>query len=109
MSAAALTSNSLPGTTVAKGVGTSMLPNSGAGTLFIVVPTKWEDLAAGQPVVYKDPTGKQIMHRLVRLEGDHWLVKGDNNELIDSTTVTRANLVGVAVGTYYPDAPPGKP
>ncbi len=77
--------------------------------MFIVVPTRWEDLAVGQPVVYKDPTGKQIMHRLVRLEGDHWLVKGDNNEMIDDTTVTRENLVGVVAGTYHAVAPEEKP
>ncbi len=109
-SATTISQRSLPaGTVVATGIGTSMLPGSGAGTLFVIVPTKWEDLAVGDPVVYKDPAGRQIMHRLVRLDGDRWLVKGDNNDMIDASTVTRENFVGVVVGTYFPDASAGNP
>jgi len=92
-----------------QGVGTSMLPNMGTGTIFNVAPTKWEDLAEGDPVVYRNASGKQIMHRLVRLEGDHWIVKGDNNELIDNSVVTRENLVGVVVGVFYSNPPADNP
>jgi hypothetical protein len=92
----------LPGSFLLRGVGTSMQPIIGEGTIIVVVPTKWEDLKTDDIVVYKTPVGRLVAHRLVRLDGDHWIIKGDNNNEIDPYTVTRDNLLGVAVNYFYP-------
>jgi signal peptidase I len=92
----------LPGSMLLRGVGVSMQPIIGEGTIIVVEPTKWEDLKEADIVVYRTPVGKLVAHRLIRLEGDHWIIKGDNNDIIDPYTVTRENLVGVAVNYFYP-------
>jgi signal peptidase I len=92
----------LPGSFLLRGVGPSMEPIIGNGTIIVVMPTKWEDLREDDIVVYRTPSGKLVAHRLVRLEGDQWIIKGDNNDEIDPYTVTRDNLLGVAVNYFYP-------
>ena len=84
-----------PDAVLVHAAGTSMLPFAGPNDVFIVVPTKWEDLTHSEVVVYKDSKGRLIAHRLIRPEGDGWIVKGDNNTDIDAELVTRDNLVGV--------------
>jgi hypothetical protein len=99
----------MPGSFVVRGSGESMLPTTGENTLFVVVPTKWEDLVADDHVIYKDPNGRMIAHRLVRLEGDHWIVKGDNNSEIDPWVMTRDNYVGVISSSFFPPATDSNP
>jgi len=102
MAGATASQRGLPGSFLLRGVGVSMQPIIGEGTIIVVVPTKWEDLKESDIVVYKTPVGKLVAHRLIRLEGDHWIIKGDNNSIIDPYTVTRDNLLGVAVNYFYP-------
>jgi len=92
----------MPGSFVVRGSGESMLPTTGEATLFVVTPTKWEDLEVDDHVIYKDPNGRMIAHRLVQLDGDHWIVKGDNNSEIDPWVMTRDNYVGVIAGNFFP-------
>ena len=102
MASANVSRMGMPGSFVLRGVGISMLPIIGDGTIIVVVPTKWEDLKESDIVVYRTPAGKLVAHRLVSLEGDHWIIKGDNNDLVDPYTVTRENLLGVAINYFYP-------
>jgi len=102
MAGATASQHGLPGSFLLRGVGISMQPIIGDGTIIVVAPTQWEDLKASDIVVYATPAGKLVAHRLVRLEGDHWIIKGDNNDMIDPYTVTRENLRGVAVNYFYP-------
>jgi hypothetical protein len=102
MASADVSRMGIPGSFVLRGVGISMLPIIGDGTLVVVVPTKWEDLKEFDIVVYRTPAGKLVAHRLISLEGDHWIIKGDNNDLVDPYVVTRDNLLGVAINYFYP-------
>jgi len=101
----AISQSGFPGSFQLRAVGTSMEPTIGTGTIIVVAPTKWEDLKASDVVVYKTPSGRLVAHRLLYLEGDHWIIKGDNNDDVDPYTVTRENLLGVAVNYFYPSGP----
>lgn len=87
-----------PGTILARSHGTSMEPQYHSGWIFLIAPTKWEDLRVGYVVAYRNSRHELIVHRLTHDYGDSWLIQGDNNPNPDAEVVTPQNLVGVVYG-----------
>ncbi len=102
LSTAALGQSGQPGSILAKSIGTSMEPVYRAGTLFLIQPTKWEDLKTGDVIAYRNPSGQIIVHRLIHSYGNRWLAQGDNNLAPDQAMVTPQNLVGVVETSFLP-------
>jgi len=63
------------------GVGTSMYPTIHPGD-YLLIDTTPEDLKIGEIVVYYR-NGELIGHRIIRIYGDTYILKGDNNPVID--------------------------
>lgn len=102
LSAAAQTEANETGMMVVKSFGVSMLPTYREGTIFLVAPTKWEDLKTGDVVAYRNSAGTIMVHRLIHDYGHSWLVQGDNNAEADREVVTPENLVGVMYTSFLP-------
>lgn len=46
-------------------------------------------------------------HRLIQKQGDAWIVKGDNNEIVDGSWVTKDNYLAQSTGKWaYMVTPP---
>ena len=88
------------GRTAGQGGGVSMAPLYGENTVLVIQPIAFEDLEPGMIVAYRGPDGVQIVHKLLRREGDSWVAIGINNETIDRMRVTRENLIGVVYGIF---------
>ena len=75
--------------------GTSMNPRFHAGDL-VIVRSPGPNVRVGDIVAYKNAQlgGQVVMHRIIRIAGDRYVFKGDNNTFIDSYHPTRSELVG---------------
>jgi signal peptidase I len=63
--------------------GTSMEPSLNAGDLALVRPA--DDVRRGDVVLYEsDNLRAHVLHRIVRVDGDRFVLKGDNNDFLDS-------------------------
>ena len=74
--------------------GVSMLPAIEGGDLAFTMPCSVGNVAPGTVVVYRDYSGKYIIHRVVEASNGYLIVKGDNNPWPDYQHVTARNLVG---------------
>lgn len=73
--------------------GTSMLPRLHADGL--VVTQAADDYRVGDVVAYHNrDLGAVVLHRIVAIDGDRYVFKGDNNDFLDSYHPTRSELVG---------------
>ena len=73
--------------------GTSMEPSFHAGDLALVRPA--EAYSPGQVVAYRSrDLGATVLHRIVELEGDRYIVKGDNNDHLDSEHPRNDDILG---------------
>ena len=74
--------------------GISMEPNFHFGDLVIVSPSS--NYNVGDVVVYqnKDLGGKNVFHRIIKLDLDHYVLKGDNNSWIDAYQPTMEEVTG---------------
>jgi signal peptidase I len=74
--------------------GTSMLPNFHTGDLVLL--RKESSYHVGEVAGYRDMQagGATIMHRIVAIEGGHYVFKGDNNAWTDSYEPTESQIVG---------------
>ncbi len=74
-------------------VGSSMEPSLTRGDLVLVRPqARYEP---GDVVLYEDPQlGSKVMHRIARVDGDRYVLKGDNNDYLDSAQPTADQVVG---------------
>ena len=73
--------------------GNSMEPNFHIGDLVIVRPMPFYNI--GDQVVYQNPIlGSGVFHRIIDLEFDRYILKGDNNAWIDSYQPTRDEVIG---------------
>ena len=74
-------------------VGSSMEPKLGADDLVLVRPqARYE---AGDVVLYDDPQLRsKVLHRIVRVDDERYVLKGDNNDYLDSTQPTAEQIVG---------------
>lgn len=88
--------------------GISMLPRFHAGDL--VVLRKEPSYHVGEVAAYHNgQLGVVVMHRIVAIEGRHYVFKGDNNSFFDSFHPVRSQIVGAEwlhvpwVGTLLKD------
>jgi signal peptidase I len=73
--------------------GTSMEPNFHTGDLAIIKPVN--DYNVGDVVAYRShQLNTVVMHRIVKIDGLHYVFKGDHNSWKDPEHPTRADLVG---------------
>lgn len=88
--------------------GASMLPNFHTGDLVIV--RKESSYHLGEVAAYHNgDLHTVVMHRIVAVNGNHFVFKGDNNNFIDTFQPTQAQMVGAewlhlpGVGHYVQD------
>jgi len=74
-------------------VGTSMEPMLHRGDLAVI--REESTYRVGDVVLYEAPElGANVLHRIVRVENGRFVVKGDNNDFLDSEQPTEAQIVG---------------
>ena len=72
--------------------GISMEPDFHRGDLAIL--RQAPDYQIGDIVTYRHPQIGPIIHRIIALDGDRYILKGDNNSWIDTYHPTRAECIG---------------
>lgn len=73
--------------------GVSMLPRFKADGL--VITRSESSYHVGEVVAYHNhQLGKVVMHRIVRMDGERYVFKGDNNDFADQYHAKRSDLVG---------------
>lgn len=81
--------------------GTSMLPRFKADGL--VITRERSAYHVGEVVAYHNHELKRVvMHRIVAMDGDRYVFKGDNNDFVDQYHATKSDLVG-AEWMYWPN------
>ena len=81
------------GTSYAVIVGSSMEPGLHRGDLAIV--RRRDAYRPGDVVLYDSrELGSKVLHRIVRVEGDRFVLKGDNNDFLDPERPTAEQIVG---------------
>ncbi len=86
---------------VVRGTGRSMLPLYRSGTLLVVKPVAFDQLARGMSVVFfKD--NKSIAHVLVAKTKDGWRTTGLNNRRHDYMSVNADSIRGVVIAAFTP-------
>ena len=81
------------GTSYAIIVGSSMEPKLHRGDLAVV--RERESYRVGDVVLYDSrDLGTKVLHRIVRVEGDRFVLQGDNNDFLDPEKPTEAQIVG---------------
>ena len=81
------------GTSYAIIVGSSMEPGLHRGDLAII--RERSTYRVGDAVLYESrDLGTKVLHRIVRVEGDRFVLQGDNNDFIDPEKPTEAQIVG---------------
>ncbi len=78
--------------------GTSMLPLLHQGKDNIIVVKNTERLKKYDVALYVTPQGKYIMHRVVEVHDDHYIITGDN--LLAREHVTDDMICGKLIGFY---------
>ena len=74
-------------------VGTSMEPMLHRGDLAVI--REESTYRAGDVVHYEAPElGSNVLHRIVRVQDGRFVLKGDNNDFLDSEQPTEAQIVG---------------
>src|SRR3954453_21754335 len=73
--------------------GISMQPRFHTGDLAVVRPAA--RYRVGQIVAYRSAAlHTVVLHRIIAIKGDRYVFKGDNNNFVDPTNPSRAQLVG---------------
>lgn len=73
--------------------GSSMEPGLRAGDLAVVRTDR--DVEVGDAVLYHDDLlGVEVLHRIVRRDGEAFVLKGDANDFLDATRPTRDEIGG---------------
>jgi signal peptidase len=70
-----------------------MEPTLHAGDLAVARTDR--EVAVGDAVLYRDELlGVDVLHRIVRRDGDAFVLRGDANDFLDATRPTRAEVGG---------------
>ena len=73
--------------------GASMEPDLRRGDLVLVRAD--HEPGVGDVVLYRDPTmSVRVLHRVIRVEGDRLVLKGDANDFVDDARPLRSDVVG---------------
>jgi signal peptidase I len=73
--------------------GASMQPGLSKGDLVLV--RAGTTPAVGDVVLYRDPTlGVRVLHRVIRVDGDRLVLKGDANDFVDDARPRSTDVVG---------------
>lgn len=70
------------------------------GTLLVVQPIAYENLARGMTVVFQSPDQRSITHVLVAKTADGWRTSGLNNRRADFLPVNNQRIRGVIIAAY---------
>lgn len=74
-------------------VGSSMEPMLHRGDLAVI--REESAYRTGDVVLYESPQlGSNVLHRIVRVQGGRFVLKGDNNDFLDSEQPTEEQIVG---------------
>jgi len=74
-------------------VGSSMEPMLHRGDLAVI--REESTYRPGDVVLYESPQlGSNVLHRIVRVQGGRFVLKGDNNDFLDGEQPTEAQIVG---------------
>jgi hypothetical protein len=80
------------------GSGRSMGPWLSHGEILNSIPVEYADLSAGYVAAFYVPElSETVAHRLVRLEADGWVTKGDANDSEDTWRITPANYLALVL------------
>jgi len=90
-----------PGRLSGPGKGQSMAPLYGSNSYVVIDEIDFYDLEPGMVVVYRNSSGHNVAHQLVRRDGFTWIVEGINNRRIDGERVTPENLIGVVYASFH--------
>lgn len=89
---------------VARGSGDSMSPSLNSESQLIEINATKDNLGVGDLVDYKC-NGLDIVHRIVNIDGDYYITKGDNNKDSDDLAFgckpTINEIDGKVVGVIY--------
>ena len=86
------------GTLTYANVGVSMLPLLRPGRdLFIVEKKKPGRCSAGDVVLYRRPPDQYVLHRVISVRGEDYVILGDNS-LYREYGITDADIIGVMTG-----------
>jgi signal peptidase I len=72
--------------------GTSMLPDIKRGDL--VVTRRVSVYRVGDVVAYREPRIGAVLHRIVAIEGEHYVLQGDNNDFLDPYRPMNSEIMG---------------
>lgn len=73
--------------------GASMEPGLSRGDLVLVRASAKP--AVGDVVLYRDPAlGVRVLHRVIRVDGDWLVLKGDANDFVDDAHPTESEVIG---------------
>ena len=72
--------------------GTSMLPDIERGDL--VVTRRASVYRVGDVVAYREPRIGAVLHRIVAIEGEHYVLQGDNNSFLDPYRPMDSEIMG---------------
>jgi len=72
--------------------GNSMEPGLHRGDLVVLHQT--DDYQVGDIVTYRHPTVGRVIHRIVAVADDRFVLKGDNNTWLDSYQPSQAEVIG---------------
>jgi signal peptidase I len=72
--------------------GNSMEPYLHDGDMVVVTPG--DDYGIGDVVVYRHPKLGTVIHRIISVEGNRYVIQGDHNDWIDSYQPSAAEIEG---------------
>lgn len=75
----------------------SMEPTIQTGSLVVVQGVKPEAIESDDVITFQDETGNITTHRVVSVQEDSYVTKGDANEIIDPMAVMKESLIGKVV------------
>jgi len=83
------------------GSGSSMCPLIRNGVDTIEVRPVRESLSAGDVVLFRDSQDKYVLHRILKVKEDCYLVRGDNT--YDPDLVPKERIIGIMTGLWRED------
>lgn len=92
-----------PNWSVVRCSGDSMDPHFGNNSLALIDALPYEALRPHMIVVYRDPSGDLVGHRLIENTDSGWIAQAVNNHTPDPYQITEDNYIGVIFGLIHYD------